>query len=169
MFWLETCLTGWKYIVVLFNFFRWFVSLVKKLLQLKSTIVGYLISLLWFFWLIFYCWCFVCCRTNFLRLCVLQVTQQSQKHLEKIISIDEFVRRIYTVTHSNDPVARALTLRYVLTMSYFPVSAKDPSILDTCLWGVMSLLYLPISCILHYLPVTYFSSHLILRYLNLQT
>jgi len=46
-----------------------------------------------------------------LRLCVLRVTQQSEKHLEKITSIDEFLRRIFTVIHSNDPVARALTLR----------------------------------------------------------
>jgi hypothetical protein len=52
-------------------------------------------------------------RSNILRLCVLQVTQQSEKHLEKITNIDEFVRRIYAVIHSNDPIARALTLRYV--------------------------------------------------------
>jgi integrator complex subunit 7 len=49
--------------------------------------------------------------SNYLRLCVLRVTQQSEKHLEKITSIDEFLRRIYAVIHSNDPVARALTLR----------------------------------------------------------
>ncbi|GAB6026056.1 hypothetical protein CHUAL_012262 [Chamberlinius hualienensis] len=48
---------------------------------------------------------------NFLRLCVLKVTQQSQKHLDKILNLDEFVRRIYAVIHSNDPLARALTLR----------------------------------------------------------
>jgi len=27
------------------------------------------------------------------------------------LNVDEFVRRIYSVIHSNDPVARALTLR----------------------------------------------------------
>lgn len=48
---------------------------------------------------------------NFLRLCVLKVTQQSEKHLDKILNVDEFVRRIYAVIHSNDPLARALTLR----------------------------------------------------------
>ncbi|KAJ3665781.1 hypothetical protein Zmor_001256 [Zophobas morio] len=48
---------------------------------------------------------------NFLRLCVLRVCQQSEKHLDKISSVDEFVRRIYTVIHSNDPIARAVTLR----------------------------------------------------------
>ncbi|XP_066147671.1 integrator complex subunit 7 isoform X2 [Euwallacea fornicatus] len=48
---------------------------------------------------------------NFLRLCVLRVCQQSEKHLDKISNVDEFVRRIYSVIHSNDPVARAVTLR----------------------------------------------------------
>uniref|UniRef100_A0A2I3SKX0 Integrator complex subunit 7 n=1 Tax=Pan troglodytes TaxID=9598 RepID=A0A2I3SKX0_PANTR len=41
---------------------------------------------------------------NFLRLCVLKVTQQSEKHLEKILNVDEFVKRIFSVIHSNDPV-----------------------------------------------------------------
>lgn len=49
--------------------------------------------------------------SNFLRMCILRVTQQSSKHLDKILNIDEFVRRIFFVIHSNDPVARALTLR----------------------------------------------------------
>ncbi|XP_071833474.1 integrator complex subunit 7-like isoform X1 [Apostichopus japonicus] len=49
--------------------------------------------------------------SNFLRMCILRVTQQSNKHLDKILNIDEFVRRIFFVIHSNDPVARALTLR----------------------------------------------------------
>uniref|UniRef100_A0A674N1J2 Integrator complex subunit 7 n=1 Tax=Takifugu rubripes TaxID=31033 RepID=A0A674N1J2_TAKRU len=48
---------------------------------------------------------------NFLRLCVLKVTQQSEKHLEKILNVDEFVKRVFIVIHSNDPVARAITLR----------------------------------------------------------
>ncbi|XP_050311568.1 integrator complex subunit 7 [Anthonomus grandis grandis] len=48
---------------------------------------------------------------NFLRLCVLRVCQQSEKHLDKMSNVDEFVRRIYSVIHSNDPIARAVTLR----------------------------------------------------------
>lgn len=51
-------------------------------------------------------------RNNFLRLCVLKVTQQSEKHLEKILNVDEFVKRVFSVIHSNDPVARAITLRF---------------------------------------------------------
>ena len=49
--------------------------------------------------------------SNFLKMCVLRVFQQSSLHLDKVTSVDEFVRRIITVINSNDPVARALTLR----------------------------------------------------------
>jgi len=49
--------------------------------------------------------------SNFLKLCVLRVCQQSSLHLDKVTSVDELVRRVITVINSNDPVARALTLR----------------------------------------------------------
>lgn len=49
--------------------------------------------------------------SNLLRLWVLRVCQQSEKHIDKIINVDEFVRRVFMVIHSNDPIARALTLR----------------------------------------------------------
>ncbi|XP_064622387.1 integrator complex subunit 7-like [Lineus longissimus] len=55
--------------------------------------------------------------TNFLRLCILKVTQQSEKHLEKVINVDEFIRRIFSVIHSNDPIARAITLRTLGSMA----------------------------------------------------
>ena len=48
---------------------------------------------------------------NFTKLCVLRVIQQSERHLDKITNVDEFLKRISTVLHSNDPAARALTLR----------------------------------------------------------
>lgn len=48
---------------------------------------------------------------NFLRLWILRVCQQSEKHLDKILNVDEFLRRIYSVLHSNDAAARALALR----------------------------------------------------------
>lgn len=69
------------------------------------------------FYLIAWClcgnfyWNRLFCRSNFLRLCVLRVCQQSEKHLDKISNVDEFVRRVFSVTYSNDPIARALTLR----------------------------------------------------------
>lgn len=49
--------------------------------------------------------------SNLIRLWILRVCQQSEKHLEKILNVDEFVKRLFMVTHSNDPIARALTLR----------------------------------------------------------
>lgn len=49
--------------------------------------------------------------SNFIKLCVLCVVRQSERHLDKITNVDEFVKRVLSVLHSNDPVARALTLR----------------------------------------------------------
>ncbi|EDV19481.1 uncharacterized protein TRIADDRAFT_33402 [Trichoplax adhaerens] len=49
--------------------------------------------------------------SNFLRLCILQVTKDSRKHLGKILNVEDCVRRLYSVMLSNDPVARAITLR----------------------------------------------------------
>jgi len=41
---------------------------------------------------------------------VLRVCQQSEKHLDKILNVDEFVRRIFSVIHSNDPVSKDITV-----------------------------------------------------------
>jgi integrator complex subunit 7 len=51
-------------------------------------------------------------NSNFLRLCVLRVIEQSERHLDKVSNVDELLKRFVTVLHSNDPTARALTLRY---------------------------------------------------------
>lgn len=67
-------------------------------------------------------------RNNFLRLCVLKVTQQSEKHLEKILNVDEFVKRVFSVIHSNDPVARAITLRYTEPPGWRPTRTYDPDV-----------------------------------------
>ncbi|EFX67345.1 hypothetical protein DAPPUDRAFT_63939, partial [Daphnia pulex] len=53
----------------------------------------------------------------FLRLCVLRVCQQSEKHLDKILNVSEFFQRIFTVIHSNDPIARSLALRTLGSMA----------------------------------------------------
>ena len=50
---------------------------------------------------------------NLLRLHILKVFQLAHKHLGKVSSPEELVRRLSLVTHSNDPVARALALRSV--------------------------------------------------------
>lgn len=53
----------------------------------------------------------ICCyRNNFLRVWVLRVCQQSEKHLDKILNVDEFVRRIFSVIHSNDPVSKDINV-----------------------------------------------------------
>ncbi|KAB7500558.1 Integrator complex subunit 7 [Armadillidium nasatum] len=48
--------------------------------------------------------------SNFVRVCVVEVIETCGKHLDKLINIEEFLRRITAVSHSNDPMARALTL-----------------------------------------------------------
>lgn len=55
--------------------------------------------------------------SNLLRLWVLRVCQQSEKHLDKILNVDEFLKRIFMVMHANDPIARALTLRTLGAMA----------------------------------------------------
>ena len=59
---------------------------------------------------------------NFVRLCIVQVFRESQKHLDKINNIEEFQIRIFQVIHSNDPVARAITIRYSIALSVILVS-----------------------------------------------
>src|SRR5687767_4330412 len=49
--------------------------------------------------------------SNFSRLLVLKVLKDCEKHLDKILNVDEFVRRLFFITHSNDPIARSITLR----------------------------------------------------------
>lgn len=49
--------------------------------------------------------------SNFLRILILQVMKESEKHLDKILNIDEFVRHLFAVSYSNDPLARSITLR----------------------------------------------------------
>lgn len=42
----------------------------------------------------------------------MRMLEESQRHLDKIQNIEEFLMRIFQVVHSNDPIARAVTLRY---------------------------------------------------------
>lgn len=69
-------------------------------------------SFRWFYSM-FYHFGFDFFRSNFLRLCVLKAIQSSRKHLDKIFNVDEFCRRFFAVIHSNDPIARSVTLRFV--------------------------------------------------------
>ena len=49
--------------------------------------------------------------SNFVRAAILRVTLQSKALLAHVQNLDEVVRRFYSVIHSNDPIARSLTLR----------------------------------------------------------
>eukprot|EP00124_Ichthyophonus_hoferi_P004436 Ihof_evm2s488 gene=Ihof_evmTU2s488 len=49
--------------------------------------------------------------SNFTRYQILQVFQRSELHLGAIYTIDDVIKRVSSVIYSNDPIARALTLR----------------------------------------------------------
>ncbi|XP_065832836.1 integrator complex subunit 7-like [Oscarella lobularis] len=73
---------------------------------------------------------------NFLRLCVLRVVQDSQAHLEKILNVDEFMKRIFSVIHSNDPIARSLTLRMFGSLA--PIVAERKNVHHSVRTGLES-------------------------------
>lgn len=50
------------------------------------------------------------CGSNFIRVQICEVFERNQSHLNKIYNIDDFFRNIFTVTTSNDPIARSITL-----------------------------------------------------------
>ncbi|ELT98599.1 hypothetical protein CAPTEDRAFT_184593 [Capitella teleta] len=49
--------------------------------------------------------------SNLQRLCILRATDHTKKQLSKVTNVEEFLRKIFSVTHSNDPIARAITIR----------------------------------------------------------
>lgn len=63
--------------------------------------------------------------SNFCRLLILRVIQQTERHLDKISNTEEFIRRIFSVSFSNDPVARALTLRTLAGISSIAYDRKN--------------------------------------------
>ncbi|KAG0346671.1 Integrator complex subunit 7 [Podila humilis] len=48
---------------------------------------------------------------NIQRHAILQVVKKSESHLKKVLNVEETIKRISPTLHSNDPLARALTLR----------------------------------------------------------
>ena len=54
---------------------------------------------------------------NFVKFNILRVFERSKRFLPQITNMDEFVKRISVVLHSNDPLARSLTLRLLGTLS----------------------------------------------------
>ncbi|KAL6059296.1 Integrator complex subunit 7 [Balamuthia mandrillaris] len=55
--------------------------------------------------------------TNFVRYCICLILRRSESQLSNILNIEDVLRRIHSVLQSNDPIARALTLR---TLSSVP-------------------------------------------------
>lgn len=50
------------------------------------------------------------CGTNFIRMQICEVFERNQNYLDKVYNVDDFYRSIFTVTTSNDPIARSITL-----------------------------------------------------------
>ncbi|KAF9363024.1 Integrator complex subunit 7 [Mortierella sp. NVP85] len=50
---------------------------------------------------------------NIQRCSILQVFKKSRHHLEKVVNVDEAIRRMSPMLQSNDPLARAITLRII--------------------------------------------------------
>lgn len=48
--------------------------------------------------------------SNFIRVQICEVLERNQSHLNKIYNVDVFYRNLFTVTTSNDPIARSITL-----------------------------------------------------------
>ncbi|OQV11986.1 putative Integrator complex subunit 7 [Hypsibius exemplaris] len=55
--------------------------------------------------------------SNTLQMEILRVVQKNIQHLPKIRNHGEFIRPIFTVMYSNDPVARAITLRLLAAIA----------------------------------------------------
>lgn len=52
------------------------------------------------------------CSNNVIKFYVYRVFKQAAKqHLNKVLNVDETVKRVMPVLGSNDPIARAITLR----------------------------------------------------------
>ena len=61
------------------------------------------------------------CNNNFIRFCILKVIVSSSQHHSKVTGKEIFLRPVLSVMHSNDAVARAITLRVLgVCASLFP-------------------------------------------------
>eukprot|EP00041_Stephanoeca_diplocostata_P031472 m.980380 g.980380 ORF g.980380 m.980380 type:complete len:1008 (-) comp23966_c0_seq1:670-3693(-) len=62
---------------------------------------------------------------NNVRFRILKATEASKHHLGKIMSTDEVLRRLLSVYHSNDPLARSITLRIIACFADESADRKD--------------------------------------------
>lgn len=68
--------------------------------------------------------------SNFIRLQICEVLDRNQSHLNKIYNIDLFYRNLFTVTTSNDPIARSITL---LALSKIAPIVSDLKTIHHCI------------------------------------
>ena len=66
------------------------------------------------------------CGSNSIKIRICEVFERNQSHLSKIYNVDDFFRNLFTVTNSNDPIARSITL---LALGHIaPIVSGDRSI-----------------------------------------
>lgn len=58
------------------------------------------------------------CGSNFIRIQICRVFERNQHHITKITSIEDIYRNMFTVTTSNDPYARLITLMTMGNMAF---------------------------------------------------
>lgn len=72
------------------------------------------------------------CGTNFIRMQICEVFERNQTHLNKIYNVEDFYRSIFTVTTSNDPIARSITL---LTLGNIAPVVSEYKCIHHCIIG----------------------------------
>lgn len=78
------------------------------------------------------------CGTNFIRMQICEVFERNKTHLSKIYTVDDFYRNIFTVTTSNDPLARSITL---LTLGNIAPVVSEYKSIHHCITGALESKY----------------------------
>ena len=82
------------------------------------------------------------CNNNFIRFCILKVMLSTVNHHHKISGKEILLRPVLSVTYSNDPVARSITLRVLGVLS--SLYAEKRNVLHAIIRGLES--YVPMEC-----------------------
>ena len=77
---------------------------------------------------------------------IAKMTQRCARHLERIVSQDEVLRRFLSVLHSNDPIARALTLRFAPLLCPFVIKRDTTTVYCP---GAMKSVATPLLLLVH--------------------
>ncbi|CAL4102494.1 unnamed protein product, partial [Meganyctiphanes norvegica] len=63
--------------------------------------------------------------SNFVRVCVVEVVESCGRHLDKLINVDEFLRRITAVMHSNDPIVGVMRVSIMNWTKGYPLKNRN--------------------------------------------